>query len=241
MIRFPKTVLIIERRSSGVAITDYVIDILVSKGIDPFRRIYNKIVNEAHINRDNVREITRPIVGKDVNYFAKIKRDFGFATSATGSNSRNALYGNIMSRALEYFSDKLKDRVLIDQILALTIKNGRIDHEDGMHDDLVVSWLLTMWFIFEARNKEFYGISPREVLSKVRIESEGVSQAEVEFREKRNEEAIRAIEKYVSEIRRCRDKTLVSEYRRRIEQIKSRHELDQKVVDDIDSFFRSLK
>ena len=46
LLRFPKMVFIIERRSSAVVIIDYIVKVLLSKNIDPFKRLFNWVVQE---------------------------------------------------------------------------------------------------------------------------------------------------------------------------------------------------
>ena len=48
----------------------------------------------------------------------------------------------------------------------MIIKNGRIDHRPGEHDDSVIAWLLGYWFLSKAKNKNYYGLN-NSVLSAV--------------------------------------------------------------------------
>ena len=47
---------------------------------------------------------------------------------------------------------------LADELINLRIKGGRIDHDLNKHDDLVVAWLLSYWFIKRGNSKSLYGI-----------------------------------------------------------------------------------
>lgn len=38
------------------------------------------------------------------------------------------------------------------------VKNGRIDHSAGGHDDRVIGWLLSVWMLGFSKNLSFYGI-----------------------------------------------------------------------------------
>ena len=48
------------------------------------------------------------------------------------------------------------------------IRNGRIDHGPGRHDDLVIGWLLAHWLITTAKNLIHYGIDPLRILIQVK-------------------------------------------------------------------------
>ena len=135
-VKFTKVTLIIERRSTGAMIIDYLLLMLPNKGIDPFRRIYNKVVQEADEYPDRYKEICKPLYALSTELFVKYKKAFGFATSATGLTSRSELYSSGLNNAAKLTGHKVNDKTLIDQVLGLVIKNGRVDHADGEHDDM---------------------------------------------------------------------------------------------------------
>jgi hypothetical protein len=58
-----------------------------------------------------------------------------------------------------------RDRALILQILGLEIRNGRVDHGEGEHDDLVIAWLLSYWILSLGKNLKHYGIEPNRILT----------------------------------------------------------------------------
>jgi len=166
--RFPNLTMIIERRSSGVAIIDNLLKILPAKGMDPFRRLFNWIVDEALEYPARVEEVfRRNLEQRDPSLYVKYRKHFGYATSSGGRASRDALYGNTILSAIKYTGNAAHDKNLVDQIAGLTVKNGRIDHKTGSKDDLVISWTLGYWFLTSARNKEYYGIPNNIVLSTV--------------------------------------------------------------------------
>jgi hypothetical protein len=166
--RFPKLTLIIERRSSGVGIIDGLLRILPLKGIDPFKRIFNWFVDDINLHQDVAKEIlSKKPEDRDPYVYDKYRKTFGYATSGAGRSSRNNLYGEALLSAIKYTGDKVKDKNLINQIAGLTLRNGRIDHASGFKDDLVISWMLSYWFLLKARNKNVYGISDTKVLSSV--------------------------------------------------------------------------
>jgi len=164
-IRFPYMTMIMERKSSGVAIIDNLIKILLAHKIDPFRRLFNWVVDEYEENPQRFQHIKTKYISQE--FYITYRKHFGYATSGSGKNSRENLYGSALISALKYIGNLVHDKQLIEQIAGLTIKNGRIDHKTGGHDDIVISWLLCYWFLTKARNKIWYGIENREVLGKV--------------------------------------------------------------------------
>jgi hypothetical protein len=113
--QYPKMTLIIERRSSGAAILDYVILMLVNKGIDPFKRIYNKAVQDADEVPERFKELQRPFHIRHQEVYVKYRKLFGFATSGTGTTSRTELYTTTLLAAAKNTGDRVKDPVLVDQ------------------------------------------------------------------------------------------------------------------------------
>ncbi len=164
---FENVTCIIENRSTGGMIIDYLLLMLPSRGIDPFARLYNKVVQESDINPERFAEIKVPLNRRNNDIYVRYKRLFGFATSGTGVNSRSELYSTTLQNAAKRSCDKIKDKSLIDQINGLIIKNGRVDHEDGEHDDMVISWLLCHWLITLGKNLAFYGIDIKKVGSNI--------------------------------------------------------------------------
>jgi len=162
--RFEKTTLIIERRSTGSTILDYLLLMLPIRGIDPFKRIYNLCVQYAEEDPDRYKEISKPMFARPADIYTKHKRTFGFATSASGATSRTELYSTTLQNIAKLTGGKVQDKKTIDQILSLVVKNGRVDHPAGGHDDHVISWLLGGWLLLNGKNLQHYGISSREVL-----------------------------------------------------------------------------
>ena len=66
----------------------------------------------------------------------------------------------------------MRSSKLIYQLINLKTVNGRIDHEDGSHDDKVIGWLLGGWFLLFARNKDLYAIDANRVFEDVVFENE---------------------------------------------------------------------
>ncbi len=168
LTRWDTTTLLPERRSTGVTLIDMLLLILPSKGVDPFERIFNRIVNEYDEMPDRYKEISEPMWRRDGEIYTRNKKVFGFATSSSGLTSRSELYGSTLHQAAKQVGHLVADKTTIDQIASLIIKNGRVDHPAGEHDDMVISWILTHWFMTKARNLQHYGIQPSSVLKDLR-------------------------------------------------------------------------
>ena len=165
VIKYPNTISIIERKSSGIALIDHLLNVLPALGIDPFKRLFNRVVNEREEHPREWEEIQGPMSRRDRDIYVRTKRHFGFATSSGGVTSRSDLYSITMSSAVRLVGSVIYDKTTIDQILGLIIKSGRVDHAPGEHDDLVISWLLGHWMMTQARNLFFYGIVVTDLFS----------------------------------------------------------------------------
>lgn len=171
MIDYENITAIIERRSTGIAVLDMLVIRLQQAGIDPFKRLFNRIVNdqdESETNLEKMREIKAAMYGRDEYFYSTRKQHFGFATSASGLTSRTGLYTTTLKEATKNHASKIHDQMLIQQLLGLVNKDGRIDHASGEHDDMVIAWLLANWFITTGKHLSHYGIDSRLVLSEAR-------------------------------------------------------------------------
>lgn len=166
-VKYPNFVLIIERRSTGSSIIDTLIMMLLAKNIDPFKRIWNKVVHESDEYKDRFKEINRDLFARDPEVYTRYKRLFGFATSSGGMTSRSELYSTTLLNAAKQTGHAVHDPKTVSQILTLEVRNGRVDHQQGSHDDNVIAWLLSYWIISQGKNLSFYGINARDILSNV--------------------------------------------------------------------------
>ena len=158
LLRYPNTVLIPERRSTGIVIIDHLLIQLPMAGIDPFTRVYNKAVDGGDIP-ENIREVYKlPMNRRSNKDYESCKKYFGYATSKSGENSRSALYSLSLTRMSNYASDMVRDSGLIDELMSLVVSEGRIDHVASGHDDNVIAWLLAGWLLNFGRNLSAYGI-----------------------------------------------------------------------------------
>lgn len=140
LLRYPNITLIPERRSSGASILDNIVKIFCLNGVNPFKRIFNWTINEITKIKDDSEEyrlaMSNNISSRDVETIAKYKKKFGYATSGAGATSRDNLYGSALTASVRYTSTSVRDKRLFDQLTGLVVKNGRIDHKAGGHDDL---------------------------------------------------------------------------------------------------------
>lgn len=163
LLKYTGIVFIPERQNTGIAITDFVIEELQKRSINPFARIYNDVIQ----NRTEDKY-------KDINIYnyteipANIRGVFGYRTGGAASGtSRNLLYKQVMFKALEITASRVYDRTLVTEFVNLTTRGGRIDHSNGKHDDQVISYLLAVYLIFFGKNLYLYGIESSEVLSNI--------------------------------------------------------------------------
>lgn len=168
LANFETMTLIIERRSTGAMILDYLLHQLPSMGIDPFKRIFNLAVQEADERPDLYKELKQPMGRRGHHFNTTHKKLFGFATSGSGEYSRDGLYGHVFQRAAKQASDVIRDQALITQIGSLITKNDRIDHPPGGHDDLVIAWLLCNWLLQNGKYLSHYGIDHTKVMTRAR-------------------------------------------------------------------------
>lgn len=163
LVRYKNVTCIIEARSSGRSLLDYLCLMLPEHGEDPFVRLYNRVVQESDEQPERYREICVPMSRRPRELYIRHKRAFGFATSGAGYASRHELYSTTLRRASKRSCGKIRDKTLANQILGLVERNGRIDHAVGGHDDAVIAWLLTHWLLTQGKNLAHYGIDSKQI------------------------------------------------------------------------------
>jgi hypothetical protein len=162
LVTYRNTTLIIERRYNAQTIIDYLLLKLPELGIDPFKRIFNQIVQKREERQKDYDRVMGPGLNRSRQLYETHRRDFGFVTDA---DSRKLLYSNVLMNAAKDAGHRVRDKQLIQQILSLVIKNGRIDHSASGHDDMVIAWLIGHWFLNYGINLHQYGINPARVMS----------------------------------------------------------------------------
>ena len=156
LVRYTTTTLVIERKSSAQTIIDYLTLKLPMAGHDPFKRLYNKIVDEFREKRTDYEALTRRLEQRDEAFYDLRKAAFGFFTN---KDNRILLYTTVLQNAAKQAGQLVRDKSLSAEIRGLVEKNGRIDHAASSHDDMVIAWLLCHWFLSHARNLSHYGIN----------------------------------------------------------------------------------
>jgi hypothetical protein len=197
LIKYPNVVFVIERKSTGIAVVDAVAIQLTAHQIDPFKRIYNKIVDKASEDRNAYNEICKSVSTRHHTFYDERRSEFGFVTTG---DSRNLLYTSVLQEAAKKSGHLVRDRTLISEITGLVVKNGRIDHKSSGHDDHVIAWLLTHWFAKYARNVQHYGIDPMMVMKNVNVDGKQLSQQQIDDRE-RQEIVLAKIELLIEELK----------------------------------------
>ena len=152
----PNSMLIIERNYAHHLIDNLLIT-LPAKGLDPFKKMFNKVFDDPiKYEKEFTEVMRRPFQYRTREFYLKMKQHFGYTTTQA---SRERFY-NMVQEAVGLTGYGLNYSKLADELINLRIKAGRIDHDAKKHDDLVVAWLLTYWFIKEGKSKSHYGIPP---------------------------------------------------------------------------------
>ena len=239
LVKYKRTVLMPERRSSGTAIMDTVFIHLHINGEDPFKRIFNRIVDEQEQKTNDFKAIQEPVARRGNYFYNQYKKWFGFATSGTGRFSRDGLYGGLKS-ALKIGGGSVKDEQIINEILALKIKNGRLDHEDGAHDDMVISWLLCHWFATNAFHLDYYGIDSTRVFSTQVITNEDQDVETTYAIQQANEKKNRLFD-LVKEIEDEKNPNQIMLLESKIKKLKKSVELDEEYSTSLDALIQNVK
>lgn len=240
LITYLNVTLIIERRSTGAMILDYLLLMLPSKDIDPFARIYNKAVQDKEEYPDRYLEISKPMYARSRDIYTKYKKLFGFATSATGATSRTELYSVTLLNAAKITGDKVKDPKTIDQILGLIIKNGRVDHADGGNDDMVIAWLLNFWILIKGKNLSHYGINSRDILVDNAANKE-VNNPMATYERKQQELARGNIERLIEDIKNEPDDYIVFRLECSLRTAASSLKQDDRQILSVDNLINELR
>jgi len=157
---------IVERKSTGGGVLDFLIMQFLKAGRNPFLVLFNTLVHEADKKMLSTIESWRGSeLAEMVNRYGKT---FGYSTSGTGTYSRTNLYGTL-PQCVKLTGSVVYDSKLIDQMSTLVVKNGRVDHSAKGHDDSVVADLLSFWFLTMGNNLETYGIKPGMILAKAEL------------------------------------------------------------------------
>lgn len=241
MLQHSNTTFIPERKSTGKAIVDGIILSLFSKGINPFYRIFNRIVNEMGYDDHYTglaEEIKDCMTWRPEN-FDRYAKYFGYTTSGSGQYSRSALYNDTLIEAVKKSATVIRDKTLISELAGLETKNDRIDHVSGRHDDTVISWLLCCWLLMSGRNLKSYGI--KAPLSRVQSTDDLKENPEVTYARKQKNNIIRSqLEELIKELKYTRDPILLRQLHGQIESLR-KHLSDEKDINSINEMYEELR
>lgn len=239
MVIYDNVTAIIERRSTGAMLIDYLLYMLPEKGIDPFKRLYNTIVQEFDEYPERYEEIRQPMNRRPSNIYIRHKRSFGFATSASGQHSRGELYGDTLQLAARRAGHCVNDSSIINQITTLVMRNGRVDHEVGEHDDMVIGWLLAHWFLTKAKNLAHYGIDVKTVMINARKKDQKtVTDPQHEWEQGNIR---REIERLYEELAKCDDDAVAERLEQQLRVMDRKIILENDEVYSLDALLQSAR
>lgn len=151
--KFKRSVFIPERNRAASLLDALLLKIEKETSWNPFERIFNKFVNDKGNNSYH-----------DIS-LGSVRKQFGFSTTSAG-DSRKLLYSDVLMTTLERNYDKIYDKIIVEEVSGLVIRNGRIDHNVSGNDDTLIAYLIGCWFIMYAINIEQYGFKANEIMPK---------------------------------------------------------------------------
>lgn len=234
LIKYQNITWIPERKSTGTSLIDMVIMILHKAGIDPFRRIFNRVVDEKNTLVSEFAEIYTPLTSRQLSFYDKYKRYFGYNTSGKGRYSRDGLFKEALPSSIRYGGRRMNDKGLITELLALVIKNGRIDHSVGKHDDMVVSMLLAHWACIKGENLDYYGINQKTIFSKAIIRDVELTPVEV-YRETLNKKYKAEFDELIERLKGESNKMLATKIEMRLKAISKLIDVEESTGVGIDA------
>lgn len=163
LIRYESLILVIERKSTAPTMIDSLLLKLPANGIDPCRRIYNTIIQNRDDGDADLIQFMKGRTVKDTKFYDGYRKYFGFQTNST---SREMLYSDCLKNAVKLAGTMIRDKTLSSELLALVVKNDRIDHSTGKHDDCVIAYLMACWFMLYGRRLDHYGVSNRILMKR---------------------------------------------------------------------------
>lgn len=185
LIKYVNTTLVIEKKSSAQTFIDTCISLLSAAGIDPLTRIYNRVVDEKSVRLNDWELLKKtPNARRTDNFYDRWRSSFGFNT--TGA-SRDLLYSTVLVSAAKHSASLIRDTTLSEELRTLEIRNGRVDHAAGGHDDTVIAWLLCHWFFMYGKNLNIYGIDTRKMMLKVGKNGEAATPEVIKERERQEQ------------------------------------------------------
>ncbi len=231
LVRYTNTTLIPERKSSAQSIIDSLLITLPEKGIDPFKRIFNHVVDNHHTREREFAEITQSTSRRNNAFYDRYKKVFGFNTTG---ESRALLYSTVLQNSAKNSGHVLRDRPLSNEIRGLIVKNGRIDHSSGSNDDMVIAWLMTQWMLVHGKNLTYYGIDGSRALSKVSNVGKELTLEDL-YDKKLQEDIQHEMEDIYEELTTCNEEYMIAKYESRLHALGKRVKLSADNTLSIDS------
>lgn len=140
-----------ESNSVGMHVVDYVTLEMQRNRINPWTRIFN-----TAIQKRGTKEYRHfDIYGEEAS--GKNKKLIGFHTT---EQSRVVLYKSVMNKAFQMNPYGVNDEIIVNEVRGLTVRNGRVDHKSGGHDDMLIAYLLCVYFVLYGDNISMYGLDP---------------------------------------------------------------------------------
>ncbi len=243
LIEHPEITLIPERKSTGPMIIDMLLIMLPQAGIDPFKRIFNSIVDKARLTKKDeeaYQQLSTPLSQRDEFFYTSRKTAFGFMTD---SNKRILLYGNILQQAAKQSAKLINDETLAKEIMGLTEKNGRIDHSTLGHDDHVIAWLLAHWLLNRGMNLTHYGIEPSLVMSALLDDDVQESKTIADqWKDHLQKSYLEEIEDLVETLAECENIALTALYEQKLQFLSRKIEASGRVKDfSVDAVMDSVR
>ena len=241
LVEYLNITMIVERRSTGSTILDYLLLFLPQMGIDPFKRLFNWVVNDPYEHPERHKEATTHMLRRSEDTYVRAKKYFGFATSGGGQTSRTELYSTTLQNAAKQSADGIFDKELTSQIAGLVIRNGRVDHAEGEHDDLVIGWLMTRWLLTMGKNLSYYGIDPAKILTHKPANQTVVLTEDEYVTEFQQQQIRRGIERLFTLLSDETDPYVVERYERELKDLDKRLILKDGESFSIDAFMNNIK
>ncbi len=202
MLNFENIILIPERKSSAQTIIDLLLLKLPPAGIDPFKRIYNVIVDEQSTRKDEFKLISQDIGRRNMSFYDHHKRFFGFVTTEA---TRITLYQKVLQNAAKCAGHLVNDKILSTEIRGLIVKNSRIDHSSSSHDDLVIAWMLCHWMLTHSKNLYFYGIDTGKMAMAMSNDNSQDLTEQQKLEREEQKQLLVQLDEVVAELDSCKD------------------------------------
>lgn len=196
MSKYENVTLIIEKKSSAQTFIDTILLTFTHAGINPFKRIFNRIIDNKLLKPDLYMLLQRNrMPSKDD--IEQCRQYFGFNTS---EKTRTHLYSKVLDEAAKQSRHVMRDQFLVNQLAQLKVDDsGRVDHSADGHDDSCIAWLLANWLLRYGKNIDFYGIDSRRAMINVTQDGKQLCEddfVELERIEKLKQEADELVEEF---------------------------------------------